>query len=286
MLPNLFVIGAAKSGTTAFHYYLSLHPAIHMSVDKEPNYFSDEIERASPAGAEQRLARYERLFDSPLDVRGESSVRYSFHPYPSGVPAAIHARVPEARFIYMVRDPVKRTLSHYRHRVALNTEHRTLEEVIREPNDAEERYLCASMYAMQLEQYRRFFPAERFHVVAHEDFVRDPRSVLRSAFDFLGVDPSFDSPHFGVRLNVGSENRQFSTVGDRLRRHPLYMGTLGWMRPDLRFKLVRPIRNLVSRPVAPPPATEAIERHLADTFAPDARRLRELTGHDFPDWSV
>ena len=126
MLPTFFVIGAAKSGTTSLHYYLDQHPDVHMSREKEPNYFSFAHRPGGPKHVIRDRRAYKALFDSPAPVRGEASVTYSFWPHPPDVAERIHAAVPDAKFVYVVRDPVERTLSHYRHRVVLGEEHRSL----------------------------------------------------------------------------------------------------------------------------------------------------------------
>src|SRR3954451_418734 len=120
-----------------------------MSKEKEPAFFASTD--GWPKYAVRDPTRYQALFDSPAPVRGESSVVYSFWPYTSGVPERIHGLIPAARFIYVVRDPVDRVISHYQHRIGLGEEHRTIEEVMAQPNDAEERYVAASSYATQLE---------------------------------------------------------------------------------------------------------------------------------------
>ena len=106
-MPNLFVIGAMKSGTTSLHRYLDLHPEISMSWEKEPNYFLPE---GSP-GVDQRVndrKAYLNLFDSGMSVRGESSTSYSRYPQLTGVAAATAAAAPQARLVYLLRDPIER----------------------------------------------------------------------------------------------------------------------------------------------------------------------------------
>ena len=86
MYPNLFLIGAAKSGTSSLHYYLSLHPEIHMSLEKEPHYFSQLVGMVNPRLPQYDDAGYQALFATDRPVRGESSVSYSFWPYPPACP--------------------------------------------------------------------------------------------------------------------------------------------------------------------------------------------------------
>ena len=77
-------------------------------------------------------AQYERLFETPAPLRGEASPSYSQYPRRRGVPERIHALVPEARFIYLVGDPIRRIVSHYMQRVAAEGERRPFPEALGE----------------------------------------------------------------------------------------------------------------------------------------------------------
>ena len=285
MYPNLFTIGAAKSGTSSLHYYLSLHPEIHMSEDKEPHFFSGEgVRGRSPVRYTD--AQYQALFETDLPIRGESSVTYSFWPHPSGVPALIHHVAPDAKFIYVVRDPVDRFVAHYNHRIALGTETRSLEDVIERPDDARERYIAASRYAEQLDQYLTLFSPDRFHVIDHHDLLHGRSAVLRDAFAFLGVDEGFRSERFDVMVNRGADSRRYSALGDWARHRPLYKRATRWIRPDLRLRIVKPFRNLLSSETPKATLNDAQREVLAERFADDVARLRAFTGKEFSTWSV
>src|SRR5205085_10467190 len=102
VLPNLIVIGAAKCGTTSLHRYLDLHPEVAMSKTKQLHFFTEKENWG------RGLAWYESHFDTPAQVRGESTPAYSAWPVHRGVPERIARVVPDTRLIYLVRDPVER----------------------------------------------------------------------------------------------------------------------------------------------------------------------------------
>src|SRR3954447_2114624 len=120
-LPDFLLIGAPKAGTTALHVALSEHPQIFMSSPKEPKYFlSDDgvrpVARGGPGDAQTirkqlwQRADYEALFEAARAdaLRGESTTLYL------GNPAAhrrIHALLPQARLVAVLRDPVDRAHS-------------------------------------------------------------------------------------------------------------------------------------------------------------------------------
>ena len=118
-IPNLFIIGAMKSGTTSLHEYLNEHPDIFMSNVKEPGYFA-ECMNYYP----KDLAWYESLFKEAKGemIIGESSTNYTKLPICTDVVNKIWEFNPDARFIYVMRDPIKRVISHYWHGVKYGDE--------------------------------------------------------------------------------------------------------------------------------------------------------------------
>ena len=128
-LPDFVVIGAMKSGTSSLHEYLDSLPDVCMSRPKEPAYFVPERfawrseEWYSGFFTAKPLARH----------RGEVSPHYSIrHVYP-GVVERMHAVMPDARIVYLVRDPIERIRSEWMHHVARGRINRSLAEEIRVP---------------------------------------------------------------------------------------------------------------------------------------------------------
>ena len=107
MKPNLFIIGSMKSGTTSLHNYLSYNPEIYMSEEKEPGYFVKEL--AQDKGIDWYLS----LFDKAENVKyaGESSTHYTKLPTFSGVAERIHEFSPSAKLLYIMRDPIRRSIA-------------------------------------------------------------------------------------------------------------------------------------------------------------------------------
>ena len=163
-LPNLVVIGGLKCGTTSLHHYLNLHPEIGMSRPKELNFFVAELN--------WDLGRdwYASHFAASDSVRGESSPHYTNAPRFRGVAERMAELIPDARLMYVVRDPLDRAVSHYLHNVSGGYETRTLAEALAEPDSA---YVHRSLYAMQLEPYLGRYPRERITIVAHEELRRE-----------------------------------------------------------------------------------------------------------------
>lgn len=283
MLPNLIVIGAGKAGTTSLHYYLDQHPDIYMSKVKEPFFFQRDNWR-------QRLDWYETLFPKASPVRGEASTSYSAFPVRPHVPERIRETVPDAKLIYMVRDPVDRLVAQYSQHRASGKETRPLEEAVtsalRGGDDPVNPYLCMSRYATQVERYLEHFPLERLMVIDLVDLQRDPRAVLRDAFAFLGVDPGFDSPRFDQVLNTKRDQVRFTPLGAKLRDSRLAQLVKQRMPRELRGPVTKPLTRMLSEPVERPVLSEALRDELDAELAPEVERLRDLTGKRFAEWSL
>ena len=279
MLPNLIVIGAAKCGTTSLYHYLGAHPEISMPAMKELKFFVREH------NWERGLDWYASWFaDVSAPVRGDVSPQYTNYPRFRGVPERMHSVVPDAKLIYLVRDPVERLISYYVERYARGLERRELADAITlSPTDP---YTGpSSRYCTQLEQYLPYYPLDQILVLTQEDLLRRRRATLREIFRFLGVDDSFDAPQFD-RLNNLSNSKRYVQRRPRWLSsdpHPAPIGRLPW---NLRARAKRIAYLPFTRPVERPTLAPDLRRALTEHFAPDAERLRALTGKPLDDWSV
>src|SRR5689334_23376690 len=182
--PNLFIVGAMKSGTTSLHNYLDTHPRIAMSVEKEPGYFCKEF-GAFNKGEQWYLDLFDQ--DPQCLYRGESSTHYTKLPVHDGVAARIHAFNPQARLIYIMRDPFERLMSHYWHSVRdihYGGEVRPLLRAVEKKPD----YLAFSDYAMQLEPYFHLFDRRAICTLTFESLLRNPQAELDRICDWLEVE--------------------------------------------------------------------------------------------------
>lgn len=286
-LPNFFIIGAAKAGTSSLHHYLGQHGEIQMSAIKEPNFFSGPPgDIPFPIGkVVSDRGEYESLFDSRCAVRGEASVGYSNHPRRSGVPERIEAMVPEAKFVYLVRDPIARTASHYRYRVAMEGERRPIGEALGDLSDPYCVYRCPSLYATQLDLYLERFPQERVLVVDQADLLAQRASTLAEIFAFLGVDTAVDPAAFEEELNSGANNRAYPLAYVRLRK-ALAASPLKVLPRSLKRRLRGSLERTAWSEVPPAELDDDLRNRLGELFEPQVTRLRALTGKSFPSWSI
>lgn len=286
-LPTFFIIGAAKAGTTSLHYYLDQHPEVQMSAVKETNFFAGPANGIPyPVGRVDRLEEYEALFDPAFPVRGEASPSYSNAPRRAGVPQRIKELVPEARFVYLVRDPIDRLVSQFQMRVADGKAQLSFREAIAELDavDPHSYHLtCQSFYGRQLELYLEEFPQERILVIDQARLRRERDQALAEAFGFLGVDPGFRTSAFDSELFKGGGKPRYPRPLARLK--PVLRKSSSALPASIRDRLRSSVER--SLPQVPKLEVEPAERdRLRDLFAPDTARLRELTGLRFESWSV
>ncbi|MDX6610217.1 MAG: hypothetical protein QOF85_2142 [Solirubrobacterales bacterium] len=284
-LPTFFVIGAPKAGTTSLHNYLAAHPQIQMSAVKEPRFFAGpENGIPYPPDRVGSLNAYEALFDPATGVRGESSTDYATHPRRQGVPERIKELVPEARFIYLVRDPVARTVSHFKMRTALLGERRTLREALGDLTDLCSPYLSPSLYATQLELYQRAFPAARILVIDQADLEAERGATLSRVFDFLSVEETGPLDGFAEEhLGSGAWRTYPSGYASFIARH--VAPRVQWIPGGPRQSARRLVERVLWRPLDTS-LDDDLREQLEDLYAPEVARLRTLTGMEFPTWSV
>lgn len=275
MRPNLIVIGAAKAGTTSLHYYLGLHPDISMSGTKELRFFSHD--RVWSRGLEW----YEAQFTGRALIHGEASPSYAMYPHYPDAAARIRAAVPEAKLIYLVRDPIARIVSHWVYATSYGGETRPFAECLRDPDN---RYLAASQYYRQIERYTSWCAAGQLLVVSHHDLAHDLRPTLQQIFRFLGVDDGFWSPEFTRRLNETRPRRR-NRVGRWLHRlNGLPVVTR--LPVQWRTLIGRYAYMPFSSPISAPVLDADVLSDLVPRLEPDVRRLREWTGRSFEDWTL
>ena len=285
-LPNFFIIGAAKTGTTSLHYYLDQHPEIQMSATKEPNFFSGPANGIPyPMGRVESLTEYETLFDHTTPVRGEASVGYTNHPRRQGVPERIKVLIPDAKFIYLVRDPVARAVSQYQHRVALEGERRPVDEALGDLSDPYSPYLGPSLYMSQLDLYLRHFAPDSLLIIDQTELLGDRRATLREIFSFLGVDDAIDSSRFDDELNTGVEHRLYPARYARLFG-PVSSPLVNWVPRSVRQSARRSVERLLWRPVEKVVLGDVLRERLEQLYSGEVQRLRAFTGKSFATWSV
>jgi hypothetical protein len=259
-----------------------------MCEPKEPSHFvaPDQLKTLFPwawrQGYWKSEARYLELFRTAgaATILGEASVFYTHMPSASGVAERISRFNPDARLIYVMRDPIERTISHYWHNVMHFGEHRSLSDaIIRDP-----RYTDVSDYAMQLDSYFAFFDREQIKVLTFEELIEHPDRTVNSIFTWLKLDGFAAASSFQPQ-NVTPETISGSIwLWRRLRRRP---GPLRDAIDRLPASVRRFGARLVTREVSPASVDRSgIVEYLRPLQQRRTEALTNLIGRDFPEWTT
>lgn len=273
-LPDFIIIGATKAGTTSLDFYLSLHPEIHMARPKEPRFFIDAAEPMGRWGG--GIEWYRGLFQGGKRICGEASPAYAHAPALPGVPERIARVVPEARLIYLVREPLQRLKSHFLMQCRQRGESRELADFLAANPDA--CCLLASDYGSQLQGYLNWFPLGQILVVESEELALNRADTLRRIFEFLSVDGGFSSPLFHHRRNVTNHQRIPSETG----RKVLNSRVMTFAKASLPSSIFYHLRNLALTPFTrEPPAMnlpEKLRDQIHERFHREVNLLRKQCG--------
>ena len=201
-LPNFFIIGAMRAGTTSLWRYLAQHPDIFMSPIKETRFFA--VKDLDPAKIKMmklhpfwkrsvfNLSEYCRLFQDAKgeQILGEASPVYMVYPH---VAPNIRKLTPHAKILACLRQPVDRAFSHFQHNRAIGVEKRKefVEAIYDDVRLNYAGYYRLGLYAQQLEYYFNLFPRDQIKICYYDHLMKNPGKILSSIFDFLGVSTCF-----------------------------------------------------------------------------------------------
>jgi len=214
-LPDFFLVGAMKSGTTSMHEILAEHPAVFMPAGEigffdHDDFFEHVDNFISPQGrwqernfvpTEEELRWYTGLFAQARhgQLVGVDSTTYLSARH---APARIAAARPDARIIVMLRDPVARAYSQYWHMLQVGSMLYSFEESLRL---MPERLLSRSFYVESLRRYLQDFPRSQLHVIVFESFIQAPAETAVRTLEFLGIDAAgFQPSRSALHRNAAS----------------------------------------------------------------------------------
>ena len=235
LLPDFYILGAAKSGTSSLYEYLIQHPSIHSAFTKEPRFFDKYYLKGINWYKVQFPTKFQKFVDEKIlkkkFVTGESTVRYLDHPF---APQRIKKITPDAKFIILLRNPTDRAFSHYtmmEHKrkdnlsfeEAISKEsQRTKEEFTMMENDENyysseyyhHAYLDRGIYYKKLKNWFNVFTREQFLIIQSEDFFRNPNKTYKEVIKFLAL-PDWNLKEYKV---IGSGKYKKQTLSNETRK--------------------------------------------------------------------
>jgi hypothetical protein len=283
-VPNLFIVGAAKAGTTSLHGYLSEHPEVFMSERKEPHYFASftmrgEFDNFMPPVRD--VEAYQRLFvgSEGRKVAGEASPSYL-----CDVDAArrIKAAIPQAKIIISLRNPVERAYSEYLMAFHAGQEKLSFDDALVADARREKgwgtsfQYVERGLYADQVQRYLDVFGRANVLTILFEELIRDTPKVMAEVAQFLAIDPgrfpdsTFTTVHNPFEASRGRLARAI------LGHAPIRVWAKRWAPQQLRDFA----NTLLFTKGKKPKMSEKARKFLTAAFDADLERLERLLERD------
>lgn len=295
-VPDFFVVGAPKCGTTAINKFLSQHPDIFISARKELHYFGGDLDWRNYSMSKEEYFSYFCEVDSK-QIAGETSVFYLFS---KDAADEIKTWNPNSRIIAIIRDPMEMIPS--LHRQFLKTGNEFILD-LEEALDAEpERkkgnklprkenmglnqglfYSEMARYSEQLERYFQVFGRDRVHVILYEDFKKNPASVYRGILEFLGVDPTFQPEFSYINTKVQIKS---PWLWKFVKFPPEYLRQI-WrtiIPSKLRGQILVKVSQLYSKKAPRKTLPEPTRLRLHEMYRDDVKQLEEILGRDLSSW--
>lgn len=293
------VIGAAKAATTSLYQYLRDHPEIQLSSVKEPRfllYDGRPIPMYAGPGDGTWLSdglvtdwhQYLRLLDGDEQTRvvGECSTDYLASAHAT---SAMYRRFPEAKVVAILRHPVDRAYSNYRHQKRDGYETRGFVDALRAERSGERNsyaphwhYVERGLYAKHLERYIGMFGRSRVYTIRYEDFRTNPLQELAELLRFLEVEAPSYPLNTDYWHNRSAVPRDYWT--NRLSRAS-EKGVLSALKSAIPRGARRRVRTGLEKFAGPDASLGVQEREQAmEFFADDIGRLSTVVGADFSDW--
>ena len=247
-LPNFIIIGAAKSATTTLTTILPRHPDFFISKPKEPKFFGRNYDKG--------WQWYGRLFKAGKGkrLRGEGSTMYAsaLNSY-ENTALLMQRYLPELKLVYVVRDPLERIVSQWRHRKGRKHSTRDFEAIM-SSRHLRKLVVGCSLYYERLQSFRCVYPDQQIHCLTFEDLTSDPSGTLKELLKFLGA--RSNSERVQLLLDDGKLPR-VNEAGDKGREM-----------------------------VAAPQWSPGLREELLDLVRPDAERMLEYMGKDKRVWNL
>lgn len=286
--PSFFIVGAPKAGTTALYDYLSVHPEVCMSTDKEPNFFSaDEIRQQAlyyNKSNPQTTEEYHSLFKAAEQhkIAGEGSVSYLFYPK---VAERIYSYNPGARIIISLRDPVHRAFSHYQMDYSLGLVKNSFDEILHDGKTKPslrlfyQQYIELGFYAGQIKRYMDTFPSGQILILLHEDLIHQPEPSLKKLSEFLSI--SFNQQQGELR-QVNVSGAPGSGIIRRIYQNETARKFLASvMNEEIRLKIKSKLFSKKNLPVL----SEKTQQLLQQLYKDDIRQTANLIHQNLDHWA-
>jgi hypothetical protein len=290
ILPNFFIVGSRKCGTTSLYFYLKVIPGVYMSPVKELFYFAPHAVQTDAFDVIRDKKEYLGFFQKAKGYTavGEATPGYLWD---SDAPKLIHQTVPHARIIMILRDPIERAYSQYLRLVKYRgVKSSFYDELMRDYKSQEklygisELYVELGMYYEQVKRYFDIFGREQVKVIIFEEFIQHIELTVNEVLAFLGVNHT-------VTAAIRGHYHPDSVPRSRLSR--LVFAFFRWLRArNIKFYKIlallpdslvesAPEKILFKRTQKPKIDPKPV-KFLQEIYRDDVLRLESLLGRSLP----
>ncbi len=278
IVPNLFIVGAQKAGTTSLYKYLSQHPDVYMSPIKEPHFFSQV--RQEKLSYDSRVitkeSQYYALFENAgnYSIVGEASPSYLWD---TNAPYKIKKANPKAKIIILLREPIDRAYSHYLMDVRRDIQRNScffdaLAEDYAWKNKGwgvSHLYVELGLYSEQIERYFNTFDSNQILILQFDELKTDSKNVLKKVFSFLNINLlPLEEIDFKTKHNTFSLPRW------------RFMGDFPYRFVFLKSKLPQWSKNVINRMIyrkaSKPKMEETAREFLYNIYIKEIAKLRTI----------
>lgn len=281
-----------KCGTTSLYHYLRQHPQIFMTVNKEPNFFSNKYVMKYSHGPGYQFRgvsekEYHELFSKVKKEKaiGEASTNYIYCPEAC---KQIKKLIPDVKLIAMLRNPADRAYSAYMH--ISRDKYEPVTDFASALREEKNRILACweplwhykngGFYYKQLKNYYDLFDRNNIRVYIFEEFIQNPILVVKDIFKFLDVEESF-IPNISMKYNVTGIPKSKFLEGIILKKY-LLKKILKLLIPRKNRIYLRSLVKLMNTKKSPCPPD--IRKQLLEEFQEDILQLEDLIQRDLSLW--
>jgi hypothetical protein len=291
VLPNFFVVGAQKSGTTSLHHYLAEHPDIYLPAQKETKFFVDDEQYAQ--GIEYYAEKY---FSDWKDEKAIGEVDPDYMYFKTGV-ERIGQHIRNPKFIFIFRNPVDRAFSGYVMAFRRGLELNTFEEAIRIEaerigrgyyEDFHFSYVRKGFYADQVSRFLDKWDISQMHFVLADELINQPAETVRGCLEFLGVASDFVPSQINKKFHEATvpKNLALAVLFRNEDAYPIFRRIARFFVPNLAWRdRLRARLSAWNKKPSDLKLNEETRRHLVEIYRPENEKLARLIGRDLSHWN-
>ena len=296
-IPNFYIIGAAKCGTSSLFANIIQHPDIYKSDYKELNYF-DSNENYSRGSAWYLNSYFQGA--ERYKASGEATPAYIYWAEIVAPRMVDMHQGSSPKFIAIFRNPVERAYSQYwqelksgqpllfENRKPISFERALdLEELLVKTNTIPKTgtgysYFRGGLYAAKIRIFQQYFPRENFLFLLYDDFKHDPNHTFADIFRFIGVDDQFKTNSTVRNTAAMPKNR---TLYNLIKKKSILKELIKPIfSKDFRFGVKQKLLKALLKPVTNSPMKPETEMLLREKFQESIYELEDLLGWDLTAW--